>query len=104
MNYTILTTKSVFAPDRNWDDESYGNALTAEQYATLESLGYKADECYTIRFDGTDAKTYEMTIDEAIQGLAIRDEVDLVRFDNGNVGFVAYYNDFRLSENCFEIL
>ena len=40
-------------------------------------------------------------IDEYIQYLAIKDGVDLVRFSNGNLGFVAYYNGH---ENGFEII
>ena len=40
-------------------------------------------------------------IDEQIQYLAIKDGYDLVRFSNGNLGFVAYYNGH---ENGFEII
>lgn len=40
-------------------------------------------------------------IDEMIQYLAIKDGVDLVRFSNGNLGYVAYYNGY---ENAFEIM
>jgi hypothetical protein len=40
-------------------------------------------------------------IDEYIQYLAIKDGVNLVRFSNGNLGFVAYYNGH---ENGFEII
>jgi hypothetical protein len=40
-------------------------------------------------------------IDEYIQFLAIKDGYDLVRFSNGNLGFVAYYNGH---ENAFEII
>lgn len=40
-------------------------------------------------------------IDSCIQYLAIKDGFDLVRFSNGNLGFVAYYNGY---ENGFEII
>ena len=40
-------------------------------------------------------------IDEYIQYLAVKDGVNLVRFPNGNLGFVAYYNGH---ENGFEII
>ena len=40
-------------------------------------------------------------IDEYIQYLAVKDGVDLVRFSNGNLGYVAYYNGH---ENGFEII
>ena len=40
-------------------------------------------------------------IEDMIQYLAIKDGVDLVRFENGNLGYVAYYNGY---ENAFEII
>ena len=40
-------------------------------------------------------------VDEYIQYLAVKDGVDLVRFSNGNLGYVAYYNGH---ENGFEII
>lgn len=40
-------------------------------------------------------------IDEFTQYLAVKDGVDLVRFSNGNLGFIAYYNGH---ENGFEII
>ncbi len=40
-------------------------------------------------------------IDEYVQWLAIKDGFDLVRFSNGNLGFVAYYNGHK---NGFEII
>ena len=40
-------------------------------------------------------------IDEYTQYLAVKDGCDLVRFSNGNLGFVAYYNGH---ENAFEII
>ena len=50
-------------------------------------------------------ESYEYVSKEDIEGeiqcLAIKDGVDLVRFSNGNLGFVAYYNGH---ENGFEII
>lgn len=48
------------------------------------------DECIT-----------EMNIYDAIEGLAIKDGVDLVQYENGNYGFVSYYN---MKKDAFEIL
>jgi len=42
-----------------------------------------------------------MCYDDAIQHLAIKDGYDLIQFENGNYGYVAYYNGI---ENGFEIL
>lgn len=41
------------------------------------------------------------SIDEYTQYLAVKDGVNLVRFSNGNLGYVAYYNGH---ENAFEII
>ena len=38
---------------------------------------------------------------DAVNFLAIKNEVDIVRFNNGNIGFVAYYSGI---ENGFEIV
>ena len=41
---------------------------------------------------------------EYIQYLAIKDGVDLVRFDNGNIGFVAYYTSGRIWKSYLEVV
>ena len=41
------------------------------------------------------------SIDEYTQYLAVKDGLDLVRFSNGNLGYVAYYNGHQ---NGFEII
>lgn len=58
----------------------------------LEDTHY-CDECYRY------AATKE--INEYIQYLAVKDGVDLVRFSNGNLGYIAYYSGH---ENGFEII
>lgn len=40
-------------------------------------------------------------IDDYLEYLAVKDGVDLVRFNNGNLGYIAYYN---CHENGFEII
>ena len=32
---------------------------------------------------------------ESIEALAIKDGIDLIKFENGNLGFVAYYNGHK---------
>lgn len=95
-NYTIITKGRV--------NETESEALYEEQTAVLKENGHDWNDGICAHyFDSPwfyESKIHD-TIDEAIQGLAIKDGVDLVRFDNGNLGFVAYYNG---GKNAFEIL
>lgn len=94
--FRVLTGKSVLGiePD-NYDVEI--EALYNEQMAVLESLGYDYFSEY-VTFFGK-AKGVECdgfyTMNEAVQGLALKDGVDLVEFENGCIGFVSYYRGFN---------
>lgn len=99
--FRTLTSKTVYTLDvDNYDSEI--ESLTKEQNETLAKLGYElSDREYLIRFGKNDY--YEVTtIDEAIQTLALKDGCDLVEFEDGNIGFVGYYNGFN--ENYFEVI
>lgn len=112
-NYTILTSKSstdIFREE--YDNEYYGKEqeelekLNEEQYKILKKYGYENDDCemYLMHFFNSafsDEFTTEMTIYDAIQCLAIKDSCDLVKYENGNIGYMACYN---CEENGFEIL
>lgn len=105
-SYKVITGVSVM-------DIPYENAeqyerecinLVEEQDAILKANGFVFDKKYKIHmFDSRYSNdTYvDEEINEAVQYLAIKDGYDLVRFENGNLGFVAYYNGH---ENGFEIL
>lgn len=95
MKYTILTKLNAYDEDTE--------ALYTEQQAKLETLGIDEREYTCHFFDSAffNEETTVMTISDAIQSLAIKDGVDLVMYENGNVGYVAYYNG---KENGFEIL
>lgn len=99
--YEILTKKTCYSIGET-DEEK--EALVNEQNEVLTSLGYDLTAAYDAHFFesafGDDETTYD-DLESLIQRLAIKDGVDLVRFDNGNVGFVAYYNG---QKNGFEIL
>ena len=104
--FRILTRKSVLdIPYENDEqNETELSALVDEQLGILEQTGILCTDSYTVHFFDsayTSDRTSEMDIDEAIQHLAIKDGYDLVQFENGNYGFVAYYNG---CENGFEIL
>lgn len=99
--YEILTKNTCYSIGES-DEEK--EALVNEQNEVLESLGYDLSAAYDAHFFESgffdDLTTYD-DISSLIERLAIKDGVDLVRFENGNIGFVAYYSG---KENGFEIL
>lgn len=111
MNYEILTDNSILyngpietEEDEKFVEEGRENIIT-EQNAILKASGYEMDGIvYKIHFFDSPFHNegYRMeTIYDAIQMLAIKDGVDLVEYENGNIGFVSYYNDKR---DAFEIM
>ena len=93
--YTIITKSKVY--------ESEPEDITKEQYNKREVLGLNGNS-YLCHFfnSGFFNEYYEAcSIDESIQRLAIKDGVDMVQFENGNYGFVAYYSG---EINGFEII
>lgn len=104
--YEILTEKSVldipYENDAQHTEEC--EELVEEQDTILKANGFVFDKRYKIHlFDSHffDETFINEEINEAVQYLAIKDGVDLVQFENGNYGFIAYYNG---TENGFEIL
>ena len=99
--YEILTKNTCYTIGET-DEER--EALINEQNEVLASLGYDLTAAYDAHYFESSYMNDETTYDDIpnlIERLAIKDGVDLVRFDNGNVGFVAYYSG---KENGFEIL
>jgi hypothetical protein len=104
--YRILTEISVldilYENDKQYTDEC--TELIQEQDVILKANGFEFDKRYKIHLLD-DRYKKEMIINEeineAVQYLSIKDGYDLVKFENGNYGFVAYYNG---TENGFEIL
>lgn len=98
--YIILTKRKVH--DCYEDDDL--NELFAEQKEKLNEIGLHFDDELNFHFFDSpffDEQIYCGSIFDAITGLAIKDGVDLVRYENGHVGFIAYYND---NTNGFEII
>lgn len=102
--YKILTKHSVMdIPYENSEqNERDCQALWEEQNKLINELA--PSEYYKCHFIEDphfcdDMTMYVKELDDAIQCLAIKDGVDLVQFDNGKLGFVAYYNGHK---NCFE--
>ena len=98
--YTLITFSGVYCSD-TFDD------LFEEQTEWLRKLGYENDWYTRVslhHFDSVFSDEWYcggMLISDGIEALAIKDGADLVRFSNGNVGFVAYYNGYK---DAFEIL
>lgn len=106
--FKVLTGKSVL--DIPYENEEQFEKeildLVEEHSNILAQHMYKQSvtECYFIHFFDSvffDESYTAMTIDDAIEYLAIKDGFDLVQYENGNIGFVAYYNG---NNNGFEII
>ena len=87
-------------------DESMGTdsmiAFYERQQAIFDSI-YTEDTKVIIHYLESDHYTigYTSEINDYIDCLAIKDGVNIVRFENGNIGFMAYYSGY---ENGFEIM
>ncbi len=107
--YTVITQKKV------WDrvhgvytsDDAEMEMIYEEQQEKLKELGFKYHDWshdYKVHFFDSvffDEETTYMMLYDAVAALASKEGIDLVQFENGNYGFVAYYNE---NENGFEIL
>lgn len=106
--YEIVTKRKLYdycdIPEE--EEERFRTELWEEQMEVIErEISTKnviihfledthfCDDCYEY--------AAKKEIDEYIQYLAIKDGVDLVRFSNGNLGCIAYYNGHK---NGFEII
>ena len=103
MKYEIATKRKLY--DYTFmteeQEEIFREELAKEQDAvlkqTLEEYDWH-DTFYCIRHKSTWIKEdYSVfwSIDDAINCLAVKDGIDLVRFENGNLGYVGYYNGRR---------
>ena len=81
--YTVITPHSV--RDLN---ESEPVAMIQDEIEAIIPL----NDVYAVQFEN--GETLIDSLLSASECLAIKDGVDLVRFDNGNLGLVAYYNDY----------
>lgn len=100
--FEIVTKTHLY--DIDIDDYDAYVALWDEQCDKLEELGIDVNGRYKLHFfDSAFFDEYETDsyVGESTQFLAIKDGIDLVRFETGNYGFVAYYNNHC---NGFEIL
>ena len=85
-NYEIITQRKLY----DYCDISESEEEKFREELWKEQLEFLAKEITT-----------KNVIIHFIEYLAIKDGYDLVRFSNGNLGFVAYYNGHK---NGFEII
>lgn len=91
-NYEIITFYKVH------DDKGTFEDLFEEQTEILKYYGLDWDSEVEVHFfesEWSKDEVYWDRITDAIDALAIKDGVDMVRFEKGTIGFVAYYNDFK---------
>ena len=99
LNYTIVTNNQV--------NKSNPEILYLEQEQKAKELGldtsFSAKEINVHFFNSRffDESYTNSNIYDALENLAAKDGIDLVQYENGNYGYVAYYNGNR---NGFEIL
>ena len=104
-NYKVLTSKSII--DTDWygdfdDEEEAENArmeIVDEWDDFLKPSGfagfYDDDTIYKLHFFNSPFRNDKViygTIYDGVEYLAIKDGVDLVKFDSGNLGFISSYN------------
>ena len=98
LKYEIITKKQTY---KNSFEE-----VLEEQKTTCKALGFSmewnAEDVIIHYFHSAFRKEniFYMNVWEALDGLAVKDGFDLVQFENGNYGFVAYYSGHV---NGFEI-
>lgn len=99
MIYTVLTSRSVL--EIPYENAEQLQILSSEQYELVNKL------CPSEYYKATFLESYffhehirKGTLNYLIQCLAVKDGVDLVQFENGKIGYVAYYSGH---ENGFEL-
>ena len=99
MKYTVITKNKAY--------ESDPDAIFTEQAKKIIELGLDDGSLWPevkVHFFNSAFFNEEVTvmnIYEAIRCIAVKDGMDMVLFENGNYGFIAYYNG---DINGFEIV
>lgn len=102
-DYKVLTSKSMLDVNGSSEEDETARLALVDEWSDI--LGKKGFEYFSDRWENdtiyklhffnspfrNDKIVYD-TIYDGVQYLAIKDGVDLVEFDNGNLGFVASYS------------
>jgi hypothetical protein len=103
VKYTVLTSRSVLdiSYESAWQFQRDIYDLSNEQDELVDKL------CPSEYYKATFLESYfcnehirKGTLSHMIQCLAAKDGVDLVRFENGKLGYIGYYNGH---EHGFEL-
>lgn len=97
-DYEIVTLHKVY------DGEDFNDERFQEMESILKEYGldWQSEiEAHYFNSAFFDDGVIWDTINNCIDGLAIKDGVDMVRFEKGTLGFVAYYNGYK---NAFEFV
>ena len=113
MSISVILPQYIILTDGDILDTPIEELLIQQEEA-LRGLGFNEDVYYNTSFNChyfnsrffNECDSFE-TIADAIQGLAIKDGVDLVQFTNGNIGFVAdgytHPNGFEITDALFKV-
>lgn len=101
MKWTVTTRTSVLETSDDDRSELYAeqNAIIENAYKGKVLVHFFEDDHYLN--EGVQSLNVSEILTEATDYLAIKDGYDVVKFDNGNLGVVAYYNG---NQNGFEII
>ena len=100
IKYEILTTAATTKADT--DEEKI--MIINEQFSILDKLGFDDSTVYLAHYFKSEFTEEEITngyLESLKERLAVKDGIELVRFENGNIGFMASYSGI---ENGFEII
>lgn len=99
---------NIWLPDKNGvmigrDHPFYGaeDVYNAPLQQVISHDESSEDDFRYVMAEFFEERTEEMSVDVALECLAIKDGADLVQYENGNYGFVAFYNG---RQNGFEII
>lgn len=101
-DYEIITQRKVH--DDCEHDDAFNEAHFNEMEEILKNYGLDwSSEIEAHYFNSAffDNGVIWDSITNCIDGLAIKDGVDMVRFKKGTLGFMAYYNGYK---NAFEFV
>ena len=114
LKYEIIGESFQSVYEKHGDDDNYNEIIEEFYRVQLETFfklfvsddGLHGGEMIVHYFDSDFRnERFEMDlthyINEYIDGLAIKEGVNLVRFENGNIGFVGVYGAY---ENGFEVI
>lgn len=96
-NYTIATTISIMQIEDNENYESNLQNLHKEQDAFIDFESIKYYVTKETEYDNNINYHLEWytSLNEILQGLAIKEGIDVVKLENDTYGILAHYNNYK---------